>query len=631
MNENVRSDEFADESEGNSPAVTGTDSNKSETSDLPPASSNDISVPLIDVTAGGGNVAVDDIPVEALPELASPIGDRDRTMSEDSGDTLVQESAANESVEMSGPRNSATEPAVEELPPGDSEPVEIPLAGNTLGDAIRLESHQGRITLIARNAPLKEVLSLLAQKEGLNLVCAEDVIANVSITLPNASLRDALTAIVSTGGCTWAEQNGIVYVTSVATTTKLAPEVQDRQVRVFHLDYVTGAALDEAVKGMLSSTGTSYVIAADPTDNRKTQETLVVEDMPGFVRRVEQYVRQVDVPPRQVQIEVHVLEVDLKDDLRNGVNFKDVMNAAGGEFHLDMLGFANTAATQGMMLRLNGADITGLVELLRTTTDAKTLASPKVVVVSGQESKIQVGQQLGFSVIQQTQTSTIQDVQFLDVGVVLTVTPRVGSDNRVLLKVKPEVSTGAINPQTGLPEKGTSEVATDVLLDDGQGIVIGGLIQERDSNTQNKLPWLGELKYVGHLFQRRELAKRRTEVIFVLIPRVMPWGYCACDRDAHDIERATTPLLHGPLHRVPRPWEPRLPDPADNPTPAWPIVHPLATPEYPTAANAFAPTRAIPSGAMPYEGQVIPADSFPPTAARMPRLSRLPPVSSTRR
>ncbi|MCA9206313.1 MAG: hypothetical protein KDA59_24845, partial [Planctomycetales bacterium] len=201
MNENVRSDEFADESEGNSPAVMGTDSNKSETSDLPHAASNDISVPLIDVTAAGGNVAVDDIPVEALPELASPTGDRDRTMSEGSGGTLVQESAANGSVEMSGPRNSATEPAVEELPPGDSEPVEIPLAGNTLGDAIRLESHQGRITLIARNAPLKEVLSLLAQKEGLNLVCAEDVIANVSITLPNASLRDALTAIVSTGGC----------------------------------------------------------------------------------------------------------------------------------------------------------------------------------------------------------------------------------------------------------------------------------------------------------------------------------------------------------------------------------------------------------------------------------------------
>ena len=152
-----------------------------------------------------------------------------------------------------------------------------------------------------------------------------------------------------------------------------------------------------------------------------------------------------------------------------------------------------------------------MIELLQTTTDAKTLGSPKLLVLNEQEARLQVGEHLGFKVTTTTETSTIESVQFLDVGVVLRIMPRITRDGRVLLHVKPEVSKGAVNPETGLPERQTTELETDVMLNDGQGMIIGGLIKENDSVTQSKVPYLGNVKGVGWLFRRSEVTKERVK------------------------------------------------------------------------------------------------------------------------
>ena len=127
------------------------------------------------------------------------------------------------------------------------------------------------------------------------------------------------------------------------------------------------------------------------------------------------------------------------------------------------------------------------------------------------------------------------------------------------MQVKPEVSDGEINPDTLLPEEETREVETSVLLDNHQGVIIGGLIQEKDRTVIKKFPWLGDVRYVGKLFQRREAVRSRTEIIIALVPHIIE--RCVQDeRSAIEYERTETPLLHGALHRNCRPWEPRLPD-----------------------------------------------------------------------
>ena len=438
--------------------------------------------------------------------------------------------------------------------------VVIPHLGSETAGDVQMEAGSGWITLFARDASLKDVLALVAQKHSLNLVCGVTEDTKVSITLHQTPLEDALTALASVAGCTWTRHNNIIHVFSLADAGNLPPEIQGRQMQVFQLNYAAAEDLDEIVKGMLSPVGSSYIISSDPTDNRKAKDKIVVEDIPTRLTRIERHIQQMDVPPRQVLIEVHVLEVDLEDGQNHGVNFDQLARFGANRLRLGWHGFADPLAPQAAVLELNGGDTEALIQCLKSTTDAKTLASPKVLVVDGQQAKFQVGQRLPYVVTTTSQTSTQESVNFLDTGIVLSVTPRIGPNNQILLQAKPEVSSGQVNPSTGLPETETSHVETDVLLRNGQGMIIGGLIQEQDSNTQSKVTHLGDIHLLGQLFRTRQLQKQRSEIIFVLVPHLLPYPEEYEEASQFDVMRATTPLVHGPLERYPRPWEPSLPD-----------------------------------------------------------------------
>lgn len=289
-------------------------------------------------------------------------------------------------------------------------------------------------------------------------------------------------------------------------------------------------------------------------------------DAPWVLKRIEDCIVQMDQAPRQVMIEAHVLQITLGNDLRHGINYRELFAIAGSDLEFDIRGFADPLASPAVFARISGRDVTGLLELLKSTTEAKTLASPRVMVVNGQTARIQVGEQLGYKVITITETAAVEEVKFLDVGVVLEVTPRISRVGRVLMRVKPEVSDGIINPDTLLPEEETSELETDVLLADGQGVVIGGLIQERFNDTVQKVPWLGDLHLIGWMFRRSERIKDRTEVIITLVPRICHSELPTTEHDAFGVVRADSLLFDGPLNLVPRQWLPELPHPLDHPT-----------------------------------------------------------------
>ena len=149
----------------------------------------------------------------------------------------------------------------------------------------------------------------------------------------------------------------------------------------------------------------------------------------------------------------------------------------------------------------------------------------------------------------------------MDLGVVLTVTPVIGRDGQILMTVKPEISSGRINPATGVPDAETTDVETTVLLPNGQGMVIGGLIQEENSDQQSKIPYVGDIPLFGRLFQRRVKVKERSEIIITLLPRIVPY----CDPLAQavhsaEVHRSAAPLTYGPLNEVDRRrFEPSLP------------------------------------------------------------------------
>jgi hypothetical protein len=127
------------------------------------------------------------------------------------------------------------------------------------------------------------------------------------------------------------------------------------------------------------------------------------------------------------------------------------------------------------------------------------------------------------------------------------------------MRILPKVSDGTISPE-GLPNEKTTEVETDVMMCSGQGMLIGGLIQETDSNIQTKIPYLGSVPYLGVLFQKRTVLKTRREIIITLEPHVMPFDPVEQSHHDEQIARANDPLTYGAIHSFPRPYEPKMVD-----------------------------------------------------------------------
>ena len=402
-----------------------------------------------------------------------------------------------------------------------------------------LEDANGLITLVAQDMALIEVLHELSEKRKLSFVHASDIKERVSISLRGVKVDDALTALLSATGYTWTENRGIIYITSLNNkTSRSAPEVTGRLVRVFPLDFASAEEVDKAIKGVLSPVGSSYTMISDPLDTRKTGESIVVEDLAGSIARIEQYIQQVDIPPRQVLIEAHVLEVRLTETQKNGINFEHIAKVHNHQIKLGTLG-VKPAGASTFVAEISSDSLNGLIDALKTTSNAKTLAQPKILALNGQQAHLQVGQQLGFPITSQNQNVTIQDVRFLEVGIVLQVTPRISRDGRIMMSVKPKVSSGLVNAETKLPEEKTSEVETSVMLSNGMGMVIGGLIQEKDVTNISQVPRLGDLKILGHLFKNRQVEKERSEIIFVLIPRIVESSEVLPEQDQYDCIRAT--------------------------------------------------------------------------------------------
>ncbi|MEM6330892.1 MAG: hypothetical protein AAF790_11660, partial [Planctomycetota bacterium] len=136
---------------------------------------------------------------------------------------------------------------------------------------------------------------------------------------------------------------------------------------------------------------------------------------------------------------------------------------------------------------------------------------------------------------------------------------------------------------------------TDVLLRTGQGMIIGGLIQERDSTTVSKVPLLGSLPYAGFFFQRKQQVKRRSEIIVALMPHVLPYCPELQSRNDHEMQRVRDPLTYGPLCRYPRPYEPQLADVLRE-QPPWVCRHdqPNCPPPSPSPRRSWCTPRRLP-------------------------------------
>lgn len=424
-------------------------------------------------------------------------------------------------------------------------PVDAGLRSDDPGE-VTVQSDQQSVSIYARDVDVNLVLAQLAEEADVNIVIGPGVEATVNINLRRVSLAQALDAVLKINGLAWTEQNNIVYVTKptpigaeAAGGQLLGRGLRGQRLEVFDLNFVQAAEVLAVVKTLLSPSGTANVHTADISNTRQTRERIVVEDYDERLAVIREYLDRVDNAPRQVLIEAHVLQVTLDNDQRHGVNLLGLARIAGARVEMRAQGFADGSASPGFMMGVDGTDLDGMIEMLQSSSYVRTLAAPKVMVVNGQEARIQIGSKFGYFETTTTQTGTFQNVNFLDIGVVLQVVPTITDDGHVMLSVQPKVSGGRVNPNTGLPEEDTTEATTTVLLPDGKGMIIGGLIKEEDENRRSWIPWIGEQPIIGKLFSRSQQDRQRAEVIIALTPHIVPYSACIAQRETQAYMQTT--------------------------------------------------------------------------------------------
>ncbi len=263
---------------------------------------------------------------------------------------------------------------------------------------------------------------------------------------------------------------------------------------------------------------------------------------------IQSAIKRLDVEPLQVQIETKILEVSLVGDLEYGVRWflegligtsnqgeNRFTQSQPGNQQRGLFGATNTpnSANSNLFFSFINSEIEVAINALQTSSNTKTLSAPSLVVLNNKEARINVGDQIpvvqnylsgGFTtgVNGNVNTGTSYgSVQFRDVGVILTVTPRVNPGGLVYMEVSQEVSKPGAQDVTGNYSVAKREIETEIAVQSGQTVLLGGLIGESEVAGKDGVPGLSRIPLLGNLFGHTKKNRTRTELIVLITPRVV--------------------------------------------------------------------------------------------------------------
>ena len=187
----------------------------------------------------------------------------------------------------------------------------------------------------------------------------------------------------------------------------------------------------------------------------------------------------------------------------------------------ETVGFSRPPGTKGLTVGFSSDNVQAIITALENVTDTTLLANPKILAVNKQEGIVYIGRKIGYvSQTTQTQTSTTQSVEFLETGTRLAFRPYIGNDGYIRMDIYPKDSDGALK-QNNIPDETSTELRTNVIVKDGETVVIGGLFRDSVITSKDQVPLLGDLPIVGVLFRGTTDTVTREEVIIILTPHII--------------------------------------------------------------------------------------------------------------
>jgi type IV pilus assembly protein PilQ len=429
--------------------------------------------------------------------------------------------------------------------------------------------YQGeKISLNFQNVEVRAVLQVLADFTGLNIITSDTVSGSLTLRLKDVPWDQALDIILQAKGLDKRKSGNVVWIAprdELATREKLAlearqqiSELEPTHTESFQLNYQKAqdvqAFLSTGTQRILSKRGSAVVDART--------NTVFVQDTPTRLEEIRRLIRLIDIPVRQVMIESRIVEAadtfsrnlgvrfGFTEDNRLVANARDIggiRTGVGADLATtgQLQGFVQgtpTLVPGSLNVNLPAPNIAGApagvfsllmfnkdlsrllaleVSALQADGKGKIISSPRVITADKNEAIIEQGTEIPY---QQSTSSGATSVSFKKATLSLKVKPQITPDDNVIMSLRINKDSVGQIVATGTgsaPSIDTKQVTTEVLVENGGTVVIGGIYTQEERSTTNKIPVLGDLPYVGFLFKNNLKTDDRRELLIFITPRIL--------------------------------------------------------------------------------------------------------------
>ncbi|SEJ57236.1 type IV pilus assembly protein PilQ [Pseudomonas sp. NFR16] len=398
-----------------------------------------------------------------------------------------------------------------------------------------------KLSLNFQDIDVRSVLQLIADFTNLNLVASDTVQGGITLRLQNVPWDQALDLVLKTKGLDKRKIGNVLLVgpadeiaarerqelESLKQISELAPLRRE----LLQVNYAKAADIAKLFQSVTSAESKSdergSITVDERTNNIIAYQT---QDRLDELRRI---VSQLDIPVRQVMIEARIVEANVDYDKALGVRWGGSSThgnfTAGGNGtvtgagntngpYVDM-GVSNPTSTIGLGFLTNNTILDLELSAMEKTGNGEVVSQPKVVTSDKETAKILKGTEVPY---QEASSSGATSVSFKEASLSLEVTPQITPDNRIIMEVKvTKDEPDYVNTVLGVPPIKKNEVNAKVLVADGETIVIGGVFSNTQSKVVDKVPFLGDVPYVGRLFRRDVVSEKKSELLVFLTPRIM--------------------------------------------------------------------------------------------------------------
>jgi type IV pilus assembly protein PilQ len=412
-----------------------------------------------------------------------------------------------------------------------------------------------RLSLNFQNIEVRAVLQLIADFTGFNLVATDTVTGSVTLRLQNVPWDQVLDIILKSRGLGMHKDGNVMLVApreELAAREKLeleslkqVEELAPLRTEFIQINYAKASDLATLVSSgdssLLSNRGN---VSIDARTN-----TLIVQDVSASLEAIRGLIAKLDIPIRQVMIESRIVNADenftkdlgvnfgvskITDNFTDSAKFAVIGGTRPGGFEGSSGQGIDVGGADGLLVNLPVAGATSslglavgkigswLLQLELTALLAEgrgeDIANPKIITANQKEALIESGVEIPY---QEASSSGATSVSFKKAVLSLRVTPQITPDNRVLLDLNVTQDTRGSPDVLGVPPINTRSVTTQVLVDDGETVVLGGIYNQTDRKSLDRTPFFSDIPYIGFLFKKQRIEKNRTELLIFVTPKIL--------------------------------------------------------------------------------------------------------------